>query len=962
MKTIRSINTHNLTTPIQAKLDQLAIDLATNHCTASFGENDKTKVPLEEIFETTNSLYEKLLNQSIEKKRGPKPIVSDIVQHRNILVIGAGGTYDSFKCVPLGNQVIERFDKYYRGKIRSFPSVDEKFETHKRELRLQNREPDFENMLSLYSELILTPSQLRTEISELFNFRYSPSLFYELVAHMFKHSFIDVIINFNFDEILDQALEEELGKENYFHILSDGDCVPIEEMMLDGRLKVPIYIKPHGSVSHKSTLRFTKRHYLDVPEQIKNLLVKLISGERGEVSGKKQEEIKKIEKVNLITVGFNMESLEFGDILDEHLPKKSKIYHICYSARDKRDPQFINNILPRFFKRAFDYYDVERNLQLNREELQDKIYTRIEVEHFNRNGDRNKLTTPFAEIFSYVWRTMYYAFKKHLRPRSIGRHEIISYLFYDPLLSQYNADIKMHDQREQLRSRYETSMEYFLDRTIVEIAIAINRNNGIVEISQLLGDRAGHYYKKYRECYFREKKTHQGALSIYSLINQFGSKEFNDKTDSSYARNIFELDLTFINKLKADKALRYLKSNKDIQKFKGKIPAAMKRWIIRRIEHSDKHRSDIVFDYTPLNKILHTFNEILSHSEKGDLSNPVPVLVLNWLFRAEHLSQTFISNFLNNYDEKVFNSNGYEHTGKNKEVRLIKEIARLFLKSNRRHYYAIRPSYHDSKNYLTESFSKNKILHTTLAVEYFFRQMFLDPEWDIALIISETGSIINFLKDIPQRAKRFKGRKILMINSFDAIKRIHLPLEDVATINEKQNEKYIRLLSTNIKEAKDIVYTFSLPSFQHNHHTMLFLKLVPEKESIDRNKVPVYEITQPDETVKQLFTMQSALYIYRQGFSNNLNPLFLGMQPFNHPDDDITALRHDFRKMLRIFSTTFCRALAFEGTRNIHNLQIDIEGFQKWLPDEMVEKINHLLLYLHNIKGANFKRSIKGRK
>lgn len=276
---------------IRDNLKLLAIELMTNHCTASFGEEEKKKVRLDELFDpkAKDHLYEDLVKNSTRKVGDNSDIyLSDVIQHRNILIIGAGATYDAYKAIPLGAQVIDKFEKTYKANIEAFPALKEKFDNHIRELKLQGREPDFENMLSLYSELIFTHSQLRSEISGLFKFRYCPSLFYELVAHMFKHSFIDVIINFNFDEMLDQVIEEELGADNYYHILSDGDCVPIEDMMLDGRLKVPIYIKPHGSVSHRSTLRFTKRHYLDVPEQIQELLVKLISGERGDVSGKKR--------------------------------------------------------------------------------------------------------------------------------------------------------------------------------------------------------------------------------------------------------------------------------------------------------------------------------------------------------------------------------------------------------------------------------------------------------------------------------------------------------------------------------------------------------------------------------------------------------------------------------------------------------------------------------------------------
>jgi len=933
---------------IKEKLNQLAIDLATNHCTVSFGEDEKKTVKLSEIFDTGSPLYDQLRSQLKNKSRENEQHVSDILQHRNILIIGAGATYDSYKCIPLGVQVIEKFEEKYRGKIEAFPAVMEKFKNHLNELRLQNREPDFENMLSLYSELILTPDELRSEISDLFNFKYAPSLFYEIIAHLFKHSFFDVIINFNFDEILDQAIEEELGKDNYYHILSDGDCVPIEDMMVDGRLKIPIYIKPHGTVSHKSTLRFTKRHYLDVPEKIKDLLIKLISGERGEVIGKKNEEVGNMQKVNIIAAGFNMESLEFGDILNEYLPEQSKIYHICYGIKDKRrDPYFVNKVFPKFFKRAFHYHSVKENKSWDEKELHKNIYTRIAVEEFNTDGSCNELSTPFAELFSYLWRTLFHLFRKDLTPRSIGRHEIISYLFYDPCFGKYSNKERSELNRTLLKDRYENCIDYFLDRTIVEIAMSINRNNGIIEIAQLLGDRAGFYYKKYRDCYFAIKKTNKGAYSIYDLINQFVSLERNNDFDTTYSKNIFQLDLQDLDKLMTqDPVLRYLHENPQIEDFDAQdVNKAMRRWIVKELVNNEKGEPEIKTSTKPLLSFLKKFNSILR--SKDSEYDPVSIMVLYRLFKVKYLSQTFISNFQNNYDKLVYNSNKYyEKDHQAKRVTLLDELARLFLKSSRRHYYSIRPRYHDPKNYLSESFSKSRILHTNLSVEYAFRNIFLNFDWDIALIISETGSILNFLES---REKRdlYSRKKIIVLNSFDAIKQFFKKIEDVDRVNESQNRSYQALLFEDPTKKQETVYTFSLPSIQHNHHMMLFIKKVHNPDQVNKHEIPIYQVKDKNAR-KAIFSMTGGLYIYRQGFSNNLNPLMVGMLPYNNPDEDISTLQHDFSKLLRIFCTTFCRALAFQGIKKIKNLDVDLGKYQKWQPDEQVENINKLLKYLYD--------------
>lgn len=45
---------------------------------------------------------------------------------------------------------------------------------------------------------------------EICGYVYILSLFYEIIVYMFKYRFIDSIINFNYDEVLDVVVKEEL--------------------------------------------------------------------------------------------------------------------------------------------------------------------------------------------------------------------------------------------------------------------------------------------------------------------------------------------------------------------------------------------------------------------------------------------------------------------------------------------------------------------------------------------------------------------------------------------------------------------------------------------------------------------------------------------------------------------------------------------------------------------------------
>lgn len=76
-----------------------------------------------------------------------------------------------------------------------------------------------------------------------------PQLAYELVAHFIKHQFVDHVISLNFDEVLDDALKDELGEDGY-RVILPGIAT------LAGDPSLPHLFKLHGTISDVDTLRF----------------------------------------------------------------------------------------------------------------------------------------------------------------------------------------------------------------------------------------------------------------------------------------------------------------------------------------------------------------------------------------------------------------------------------------------------------------------------------------------------------------------------------------------------------------------------------------------------------------------------------------------------------------------------------------------------------------------------------
>lgn len=125
----------------------------------------------------------------------------------------------------------------------------------------------------------------------------APQLAYELIAHFLRHGFVDHVVNFNFDEALDVALDNELGSGGYRRILSDSDVVL--EAGGDGpRPRLPHHLKLHGTISVTSSLRFTKDHTQSIPVGMLNVLDR-IAFEGG------------TRRLHLVTLGYSWNDPDF---------------------------------------------------------------------------------------------------------------------------------------------------------------------------------------------------------------------------------------------------------------------------------------------------------------------------------------------------------------------------------------------------------------------------------------------------------------------------------------------------------------------------------------------------------------------------------------------------------------------------------------------------------------------------
>ena len=433
-----------------------------------------------------------------------------IKEWRTIAIFGAGATYSAYKSIPLADDFIEilkQHPKFSFGTLTKYDNIKDKYDYLRSKLN-DHKTPnaddriDFETELSILSNFY-HPDSIKNLLKETYNFRYPVSPIYEIIAHQFRHRMIDVILNFNFDEILEQAIEEEIGDENYHLIISDGHCKPLNEFLVEQRLKNPIYIKPHGTASHNSTLRFTKDSYFNIPQEMDNLIKGILNGQFSD-----EAQNKDLERINILVFGFGMKSIELNATFKEILKNERKELHIYHFDLNKNK---------KTIESKTNYTGIP--------EVDENV--RLKVKCIGLDDNYSLL-----DALQDIWNCIDKNFVEKYSPRGLARHEIITYLFY-----KNNTSIKPaleesdFNQAELLRKYFKTD-QYFYDRTIIEMAIALVKSKGHLEISSIMNERVGTFYDLYRQK--RENKN-------FVELSEICEKVFNMSQDKSFGRNLYSI-------------------------------------------------------------------------------------------------------------------------------------------------------------------------------------------------------------------------------------------------------------------------------------------------------------------------------------------------------------------------------------------------------------------------------------
>ena len=498
---------------------------------------------------------------------------------RCIAVVGAGASAP----------VLDRGDKLVENLVsESGISPDELEEKLDRlELVMGLDRTEFETQLVALADTEERKLRVKNIIATTYKVRHPTLLVYEQLAHLLKHRFIDAIISFNFDELLDQSLEDELSPDEYKRIVSERDC-DVERDSAKPEY-VPLYIKMHGTASEADSLRFTRDSYYKIP----SALIDVVEG------------LFDVDHCVIANVGFGMASFDFQNLLR--------------------------------FPGRLDVYD------LSKKPIADTV--KEKVTSARRTEKRNRVTfhLPAAasrrDCSSYLTELLHKLAKKSKRFggglvhfRSVKRHEAIAQLLGPD--SEYGA--RMKPGSDPIDRNHE--VEYLKRRVIVELAFAAVKARGLLSIDPLATDRGGMYYERYNA------RAAENQMDWHRLCRMAGLKETASFPDILVADDdVLDGDVDPVAKTDAHKFLRGISVEKladkvlnhvsnprqpgDADALKGALRELMRGTEIELHSRSDRVCSKAFFH--PVTLPTRTALEAYTRVMLEDLHPEEPILLIS---------------------------------------------------------------------------------------------------------------------------------------------------------------------------------------------------------------------------------------------------------------------------------------------------------------------------------------------
>ncbi len=182
----------------------------------------------------------------------------------------------------------------------------------------------FEEVLSVYQKVLGSEEAIQLlkehfHISEEnFPNKTLITLFNECLAHLAREHLVDFVVTFNFDELLEHSIKEDIGPNSYVNIMSPaefkwadihglfdsssrGYSNPEQRDAYRGCYRSKLWLlKPHGTISHENTLRHLIQQVWQFETEKENVLKRIFKNS------------------HIVVVGYSLSAADLHRILITH--------------------------------------------------------------------------------------------------------------------------------------------------------------------------------------------------------------------------------------------------------------------------------------------------------------------------------------------------------------------------------------------------------------------------------------------------------------------------------------------------------------------------------------------------------------------------------------------------------------------------------------------------------------------
>ncbi|MES2216074.1 MAG: SIR2 family protein [Patescibacteria group bacterium] len=265
-----------------------------------------------------------------------------ITKKRKVVFVIGSGVSNAVAGLPLGVDMAKNLAKIFVG---TEEKEQERFSKEINRLVAKHSllPNDFKTILfslyKIYKQKIVDEVITRLSIKNIPRINFD---IYATLVFFLKDNYVDGVINFNFDEIFEHAVSENNAQDVMVRVINTKDAENHTRVYdtQSKHFKIPIHLKPHGSVSTPSSLRFARKDFYRLEPLVGSILFKLL----GEIP------------VTIVLIGFCMKNLDFTEQISKHLQPGSSLYVI-----DKKK-DVVGLSLEKFYK-GFIKVDNNNSLQ-----------------------------------------------------------------------------------------------------------------------------------------------------------------------------------------------------------------------------------------------------------------------------------------------------------------------------------------------------------------------------------------------------------------------------------------------------------------------------------------------------------------------------------------------------------------------------------------------------------------------